>query len=153
MCVHPYLFFHKNENSARVLFALTFISQDFLAHSRVAILAWKGKKQRQRQSFVCDSLFNLGNIPMDQKWGKKEMKLWRRKVNRKMSPKAVLHCEKWYSMHLGPSREIYIRILTTAHKKNKKGKYLPSALTSHWVRLSYLGIQCLKLSMSICIDK
>ena len=75
MCVHPYLFFHKTENSARVLFALTFISQDFLAHSRVAMLAWKGKKQRQRQSFVCDSLFNLGNIPMDQKWGKKEMKL------------------------------------------------------------------------------
>ena len=81
---------------------------------------------------MCDSLFIPGNIPMDQKWGKKEMKLGRRKVNRKMSPTAVLHSEKWYSMHLGPSREIYIWILTTAHKKNKTGKYLQiSALTSH----------------------
>lgn len=51
MCVHPYLLFHKIENSARVLFVLTFISQDFLAHSRVAMLAWKKKKAQAEAKF------------------------------------------------------------------------------------------------------
>lgn len=53
MCVHPYLLFHKIENSARVLFVLTFISQDFLAHNRVAMLAWKKKKSTGRGQVLC----------------------------------------------------------------------------------------------------
>lgn len=77
MFVHPYLFIVYLFTGLEIQqgFCLTFISQDFLEHSRVVMLAWEKKKHRQRQSFVCDSLFIPGNIPMDQKWGKKEMKL------------------------------------------------------------------------------
>ena len=53
MFVHPYLFIVYLFTGLEIQqgFCLTFISQDFLEHSRVVMLAWEKKKAQAEAKF------------------------------------------------------------------------------------------------------